>query len=1176
MEAKPLIKLTLFALLTGGSLFAASPEKPMVAAGLPLAGSTEGTYLFIQSEEVGPPAVYQVFRKSGDENSTDTFQMVGQMRPQTDPRTINALLLRGEALLNDDLSALESTLDSFLQAMVDDPSVAEITMPEKLATLVEVAMTDLEIRDNLRMLAKRFKGVGMAMGTAFAEEVVGEYTYELRQADFADQDPSASRLVVARLTVNTTIQAPLLKAPTSLVAIPMTDSRGHAVVRLRWASPDSLRARGPVHYGYQVYRDGIPVNDQPVLPQEELSDAEAVVTDINTAIEARFNIPSGWQTTVTASSLQADAAYAFPATEVARESDRVTRIANQETLEDLQGVFHFIDDGGLARGDGSGLVPGNTHIYTVAALDVLGRAGNASSPITVTVAGLNPPDVPTRVSTSNAYSYDSASQTTTQQLKVRWPVSRDENGNIRTDVSYLVYRWNSATEYVRYRDYPWGHGTTELDPTYAGRGLPPIGLVAAPSDLTSPVDGFMEWTDPTVDINYASLQLHYTVRAVVDSGNGFPVMSGHSAPTMGVLRDREGPGSATILGARLPCPLISVTCADDTNANFGTELGPNNKAFVDVSAVLTNSTQRNLFKAAEFSYKLGTTSPLIPIGSAEFDSGGKVSVRLSLETSQAPAMLIHCRVQLSNGFWSDETVCVLNPPKGSSRAQKRLNVQFDGYTYLGYGDCGSIYFPYEVGGAEIDPILGVTPAAETFAYSFYRRVDNGRLELIKNVEVEEELSTASALQLIDSAPPNFFKRLCYYYQGRDQHGNPGPLQRLECLSFGGPQAAMPQAQITRIYRTEGSTESNPGLTLEFFCPPEGIESFLIEVRNPTADVPLTLTAYDMQDRALNGTVEEKTYPEGHRYAAYSSVATSLLNEEAGVFSIDFGGIETDVDYVFRVIARGPYRADENAPARQRGISAAEGKPSAEETGNWRALAPREVSEVPMVRWPARGSAMPIDLATTPSLSASGPIALEFVDVVIPTADSWTVGWKGVGLEIANFYVNDEAGFGVAASYPNIDGSPQNTWPEIAAYLNIDQPENWDNKLYEVTIPGPLPGSSPVTRDLLPCVLYRMMVDENGDPVSGDLVQCSPLIANDYSLAIMISPTGLPSGFYMRDPFLIFGNAIPENTGVRVPLFIKDNQPVIEGERYRYYLALTDERGEIAAILNVGDITIPAP
>jgi hypothetical protein len=1173
METKSLIALLFSALALSALLTGASPERPLVTAGLPLAAGTEGTFIFLQSEDPGPPAVYQVFRKAGGEYSTDTYQLVGQIRPQTDPRTINALLLRGEALFGDDLSALESTLDGFLQAMVDDPAVAEITNAEKLATLIDVANTDAEIRDNLRMLAKRFKGVGLATGIAFAESISGEYTYELRQADFPDQDPADANLVISRLTIDTTTAAPLLPAPTKLVAIPMSDARGNRVVRLRWASPDTLRQRGPIHYGYQLYRDGVPVNDQPILPREELSESEAEVTAIDDAIEARFSYPTDWQW-LNISMLENDpsySTYAFPATEAERNAARQIRIAQQQTLEDLQGDFHFIDDGGLASGTGSGLMAGASHDYTVAALDVLGRPGTESDSITVVVAGLEPPNAPKGVQVTNDYYYDSFNDSSTQQLKVRWPALLDDAGNVRYDVSYIVYRWNTPTEYLRYAEYPWGHGSTEMDPAYAGRPLPPIGMVAAPGDITTPMDGYLEWIDPTVDINYQSLQIHYTVRAVVDSGSGFPVMSGHSAPAMGILRDREGPGSATNIGVRLPCPDIQITCGDASN--FGSQKGPGNTAFLKLRARITNSAQFKFFKAAAFAYRTSSEDPWQTLPTASFASDGTVFTRISMTNGDfPPGIYISCRVQLENGYWSEATECAFQLPKGLSSGTLNFNVLFNGYSYDGSQDCGSVFYPYEVDGTEIDPAFTVTPAADTYAYSFYRRVDGSRLELMRNEEFEEELSTADALTLIDETPPNFFKRLCYYYQGRDQHGNPGPLQRLDCLDFGGAQSAMPTAQITRVYRTNTSTDANPGLTLEFFCPPEGVESFLIEVRNPNADVPMSLTAFDPDNRALNGTVVEKAYPENHRYAAYSTIATSLLREEAGVFSVDFGGIQPDVDYVFRVIARGPYYGDSNAPETGPVIQAIEGTPSPEVTGNWRALAPREDTAVPQVRWPARGNIVPVSISNT-ALNPTGPIGAAYVNAEYST----TPIWQGIGIEVASFFVPNEADFVTYITYPDqIDGKPQTSpqIPQVTTYLNMDQPENWSQQIYEITIAGPLEDSPPVTRPLFPCVLYRMMVDGNGDPISGDLVQCSPLIANDNTLAAIVNPTGSPAGFYFFDPFLVFGNPYTEGTGIRVPLYIKDNQPVIRKESYTYYLALLDERGEVQTILDLGITTIP--
>ena len=290
---------------------------------------------------------------------------------------------------------------------------------------------------------------------------------------------------------------------------------------------------------------------------------------------------------------------------------------------------------------------------------------------------------------------------------------------------------------------------------------------------------------------------------------------------------------------------------------------------------------------------------------------------------------------------------------------------------------------------------------------------------------------------------------------------------------------MPQAQITRVYRTEGSTNSNARLTLEFFCPPEGVESFLIEVRTAGGDLPLTLSAYDANQRGISGTVIEKSYPEGHRYAAYSTVAASLLTQQAGVFSIDFGGISPDVSYVFRVIARGPYHADPNARraarrslTRSKVRSAMKSPKTGEASPHGRiALCPPCVGLLPEPH---------SDSANRQSqLNPSGPIGIQYIDVQHNDIDIW----KGVGLEVAQFLLADETKFYASVTYPaGLDGPQYNgkteaTWPELVAFLEIDQPENWTNKIYELTIPGPLRlAPSPAVSSPASC---RIMVDANG-------------------------------------------------------------------------------------------------
>ena len=67
---------------------------------------------------------------------------------------------------------------------------------------------------------------------------------------------------------------------------------------------------------------------------------------------------------------------------------------------------------------------------------------------------------------------------------------------------------------------------------------------------------------------------------------------------------------------------------------------------------------------------------------------------------------------------------------------------------------------------------------------------------------------------------------------------------------------------------------------------------------------------------------------------------------------------------------------------------------------------------------------------------------------------------------------------------------------------------------------------------------------------------------------------VPSGIILKDPFLLFGEGRFRDGDYGVPLYLKDNQPVIRGEIYQYYLALTDARGEIASVIDLGTVTIP--
>lgn len=1160
--------------------FAASPDRPLITVGTALSGAVSGTCVMVQSEapEDARTKLIQVFRKPGNASGGGSFTLCGQIRPQSDPRTVGTLLERGRRLFGDDLDALNRSIDEQLQAMKLADGAVNVELREKLAVLVAASETDVKVLDNLRFLSRKFKGVGLAAGFTFAEEITGLHTYELRTSSGASTEPSAADVVIGRVTIDTASPV-TLTAPDTLRAVTMTDARGHRVVRLRWASPDVLRRSGPLHFGYQLYRvpaasydpswvsppaasalAAFRVNSAPILASEEMNAAEAETgagSTLEGRVSSRYHYPASWSTT-TAAVLSGDASYAFPANEAARNTLRADRISSLKLLNDEQGRFHFIDDGGVSAGTGS-LEPGAHLIYHVAALDIVGRPGALSEKLEVVVPRLEPSEAPKKVSVENRYSY-AAGGVRTQRLEVRWPALRDAGGTVRTDLKYMIYRWNAATEGERYAEEPFGHGNTEFDTAggfsaasiFGSEPELPVGLVAGPGDLApaDPADGMCSWTDPLVTEAYKSIQFHYTVRAVLDSGGGFPVISAPSAPARGVLRDRAGPDPATV-GLEIPFGHVVLDCGNPP-AEGNVRL-PSDGVLIRVRC---HAAAPELFARAEFAIELD--GQRIELGSAPFAADGHATRSYHVSGVTSVTGKAFCRAILANGLRSEEKFCALSRSKETRYYSSLFNASYAFDGYVPYGVCGGVYRQNWPAEPPTPPSFTIYPAPDTYAYRIYRRVDFGDEELLATAEnASAAYDTAVEIRSSDTALPAHCRSVCYYYQGFDRHGNPGPRQRAGCLDFADAKLELPVPDVVRLVRAPGGTSSNPGLSLSWFCAPEGVEAFEILVRKGEGDPPSSLDDFPGAENLLEHQAANVVW-EDQEWAVYRTQRINGLSQDAGVFTLSIGGIEAGAPYTFHVRAVG------NSVADGTGVVSLTGEPGKGDTASWENAGELPSGPVsPDVPWPPRAIEGAIDLANSRTLEVNGDLRPEFVNTKVGAGASI---WKGAVVRIGEFSLAGPAGTVESSTFARQFGQPGvryvHSIPAAAA-------ADWKNCLFTITnLPAPADPDTRV-RTALPCVVYRMNVNAAGDPISRNLIQCSPRIDAD-TAAIRLDG----GSWKIEDPHLHVGLPQLVDGSYRYPLYIKDTQPVIRGDRYRYLLALFRSNGELETVLDLGILTIP--
>lgn len=1162
------------------AVIAASPDRPLITVGTALHGSVSGTCVMVQSEapEDARTKLIQVFRKPGNASGGGTFILCGQIRPQTDPRTVGTLLERGRRLFGDDLDALNRAVDEQLQAMKLADGAVNVELREKLAVLIAASEADMKVLDNLRFLSRRFKGVGLAAGFTFAEEASGLYTYELRTASGTSTEPSAADVVIGRVTIDTS--SPIsLPAPDTLRAVTMTDARGHRVVRLRWASPDGLRRTGPLHFGYQLYRvpaasydsswvsppaasvlAAFRVNSAPILASEEMS-ADEAQTGAGSALEAlvstRYHFPASWSTT-TAAALTGDASYAFPPDEAARNARRASRIADLKALNDEQGRFHFIDDGGVSAETGS-LDAGAHFIYHVAALDIVGRPGALSQKLEVTVPRLEPSEAPKRVSVENRYTYATGG-VRTQRLEVRWPALRDAGGTVRTDVKYMVYRWNAATEGERYAEEPFGHGLTEFDTAggfsaasiFGAAPELPVGLVAGPGDLApaDPTDGMCTWIDPAVTEAYQNIQFHYTIRAVLDSGGGFPVISAPSAPARGVLRDRAGPAPATV-GVEVPFGHVVLDCENPQEEN-GIQL-PSEGVLVRVRC---KAALPELFASAEFAIQID--GERIELGNAPFAADGYATRSYRIPGATSISGKAFCRVTLANGLRSQESFCNLTGSNGARYYHSQFNASYVHDGYLPFENCGGVYRRIWPGQPEAPPAWWIIPAPDTYAYRIYRRVDFGDEELLTTAEnASVAYDTAMEIRAYDTDLPAHCRSVCYYYQGFDRHGNPGPRQRAGCLDFAQARLPLPVPNVVRLVREPGSTSASPGLSLSWFCAPEGVESFEILVRKDDGDPPISLDDYSGSVNLLEHQSATVSW-EDQQWAVYRTQRINGLTQDAGVFTMAIGGIEAGAPYTFHVRAVG------NSVAQGAEVSSETGEPGKGDTASWENAGELPSGPVsPNVPWPPRAISGAIDLASSRAIEVDGDLRPEFVNTKIGVGPSI---WNGAVVRIGEFALAGPTGTFDSSSLLRQSGQAAARYVySIPAAAAAD----WKDCLFTIRNLPASGNSDVMQRTALPCVIYRMNVNSAGNPISRNLIQCSPRI-DEATAAIHLQG----ANWKIEDPHLHIG--LPQLVGgfYRYPLYIKDTQPVIRGDRYRYLMALFRSNGELETVLDLGILTIP--
>lgn len=1149
---------------------------------------------------------FDIFGKNGFPTNSGAFALRGTIFQQTDANTINTLLNQSVAL-GDDLNSLGNSLNFLLHKI---SGVTNLTLAQKVATAFQTAATDPGTASALVVLERLHPGLTRCAGQAFAETITSTTTYEVREAN---PTTGAAGDVVGRVII--VPGAPVvLPAPGFPFQVVTNAPSDHLRVRLRWGEPDALRRLSLLQFGYNVWR--IP------LAAAQAGNFDTTPPTLNQLYSNNNFIR------VNSLPVMATMDYA-PLAGPGGPDDPTDRITC--FFSDSNGRSPGSAQFPAGQTPPGYLVPpfndGDQFYYFVTARDILGRDGLVSPGGLATACRKNLPSAPTHLSVLNSVQFNTiaGAPTNQQNLLVRWM----QNTNVSDLVTqYWVYRWPNPAMALTNEDMP-SNNVVGIVPQLADANLNSLldtnaGAPATPgpsnfwytvravsqsacgqflfSPNSAPVSGvlrqhqapaattgelvgscgtpavmfqqFNPLTNPNgPDMNNWNYRVTVTRRdagiawAQIYAGN----FSISATQAFGPL---YFPPDSDSLSVDLPLPVNADGAEFDVICQVGTYYGVVSQAAICQNTNTPPSTQitEAVFNSGELLLTaLSSSDPLLQAVNLNqgncvpaIDPTRDVSGTVHMKFDVAPGTPMMIQYNTNSQNWIDVGVatpdangiysiylcpCVISPLPALRGCT--VNLPNDGgcdQHVARAGNSGAI--------APVRVRFPLTP--RTREYRLYRSVNGAPPTLISQGEVPyDPLNPNNEIVRTDDAMPPSAARLCYFVQTLDENGNGSPLALIGCKDVVPPK---PPAPVLSQPAPTGDA-SGPQVALNWFCPTSGVYRFEIRIERadqqsgggkPTGFINpqlVQLTSFKPL-LSLGASVRPVFYGLARDRSLLSIYDEWQLTPPVGP---GFGpGPQFSI--TANVLPNVPYKISVAAE----NVQGYWGDASTEWTFTWQPP-PTNLT----VAWPAR-PLPPVTQFDDPGLVAYWPdgqrVGAELLKYKVYNASTGNYSVTNdvqypVGIRIGDFS-------NYSYTYPNVGtaGFVQ-YYPD---QKGLGQPDPNPSLFHRISA-NPKSNGDP----LVPLVVYRQQVTNSSFPrVSGNLVQVSPLIE---SLPWSINANQFVT---IPDRLIALNNETWSDSSVGW-IYLRDQQPVILGATYHYYVVRFNSQHEVAEVIDAGTVSIPS-